>query len=189
MSLERTWKLPARKGQKHRSLVVIYGLVFSGLLFFLSLLKPSLNEFLDNKVYDTFLSTNTEKASPTPLIVDIEEKSLRQYGQWPWPRYQMAILLEKLGNLGALSIGLDMLFAEEDRTSITAIKKGFLNNFGVNLEFTEVPQDLRDNDRRLADTISKANVVLGYQFLFEEDSDSGNCLLHPLRVNKMDKAG
>src|SRR5512137_863572 len=107
MSPERTWKLTARKGQKHRSLVIIYGLVFSGLLFFLSLLKPSLNEFLDNKVYDTFLSANTEAPSPTPLIVDIDEKSLRQYGQWPWPRYQIAILLEKLWNLEALSIGLD----------------------------------------------------------------------------------
>ena len=57
--------------------------------------------------------------------------------------------------------------------------------FGVDLGFGEVPQDLRDSDKRLADALSRGKVVLGYQFLFEEDSDSDNCLLHPLHVNKL----
>jgi hypothetical protein len=91
--------------------------------------------------------------------------------------------------LGALSIGLDMMFAEEDRTSIVAIRKELLHDFGVDLAFGEVPQDLRDSDKRLADALSRGNVVLGYQFLFEEDSDSDNCLLHPLRVNKLGSLG
>ena len=181
--------MTARKDQKHRLTVIIYGMVFSGLLFFLSLVKPSFNEFLESKVYDTLLSTSRGEPSATPLIVDIDEKSLRQYGQWPWPRHRISILLEKLGDLGALSIGLDMLFAEEDRTSIAAIERDFLHNFGITLEFREVPHDLRDNDQRLADALSKVNVVLGYQFLFEDGSDSESCLLHPLRVSKLEHHG
>ncbi len=65
----------------------------------------------------------TGETSDVPVIVNIDEKSLMRYGQWPWPRYRIAILLEKLKQAGALSIALDMLFAEPDRTSIDIIKK------------------------------------------------------------------
>jgi adenylate cyclase len=97
----------------------------------------------------------------------------------------VANLIDRLRELGALSIGLDMLFAEDDRTSITAIRRELLCDFGVDLGFTEVPQDLRDNDQRLAEALSRGPIVLGYQFLFDEESGSKNCLLHPLQVNKL----
>ena len=164
-------------------------MVFSTLLFFLSLARPTLTDFLDNKVYDMLLSASSGGSSSVPIIVDIDEKSLRQYGQWPWPRYRIATLLNKLRESGALSIGLDMLFAEEDRTSITAVRKELSKDFGVNFEFREVPRDLRDNDERLAQALSRGSAVLGYQFLFEEDSHSDDCLLHPLRVNRVGHGG
>jgi adenylate cyclase len=83
-----------------------------------------------------------------------------------------------------------MLFAEEDRASIHSIRKELSRDFGVELNLREVPQSLRDNDQRLAKTLSRGSIVLGYQFLFEEGSDSEDCLLHPLPVNKLghDKA-
>jgi adenylate cyclase len=180
-----------RRDRKNNLPILFFGIVFSVLLFFLNLVKPTLFDFLHYRVYDTLLSVGTEKPSSVPVIVDIDERSLKQYGQWPWPRYRIAILLDKLRELGALSIGLDILFGEEDRTSIHTIRKELLRDFGINLGFREVPQDLRDNDQRFADALSKVPVVLGYQFLFEEDSDSESCLLHPLHVNKLgyDKAG
>jgi CHASE2 domain-containing sensor protein len=179
-------KLLAHPRERRYSLLVIfYGVMFSILLFFLSLVRPALTDFLDNKVYDMLLTAGSDGSSSIPVIVDIDEKSLRQYGQWPWPRYRIATLLNKLRAWGALSIGLDMLFAEEDRTSITAVRKDLLHDFGINLKFREVPRDLRDNDERLAEALSGGSVVLGYQFLFEEDSASDNCLLHPVRVNRL----
>jgi CHASE2 domain-containing sensor protein len=183
-------KLIIRRDRRNRSPVLLYGILFSVLLFFINLAKPTLTDFLHNRVYDSLLSAGTGKPSPVPVIVDIDEKSLKQYGQWPWPRYRIAILVDKLRNLGALSIGLDMLFAEEDRTSIHSIRREILRDFGVDLGFKEVPQRLRDNDQRLAEALSRGPFLLGYQFLFEEDSDSEDCLLHPLHVNKMghDKA-
>jgi adenylate cyclase len=174
------------RDRKSRQPVLPYGVAFTVLLFFLSFFQPSFTDFLTNRVYDTLLkSTRTEGSSPVPVIVDIDEKSLRQYGQWPWPRYRIATLLDKLGELGALSIGLDILFAEDDRTSIQAIKKELGRDFGVDFEFRGGVQGLGDNDQRLADALSKRTVVLGYQFLFEEDSDSDNCLLHPIAVNRL----
>ncbi len=174
-----------RGDRKNKSRVLLYGILFSLLLFSLTLFKPTLTNFLDYRYYDLLLSANRGESSSIPLIVDIDEKSLKQYGQWPWPRYRIAALINKLRNLGALSIGLDMLFAEEDRASIHSIRKELSRDFGVKLDFSEVPRDLRDNDRRLANALSGGLVVLGYQFLFEEGSDSENCLLHPIHVNEL----
>jgi adenylate cyclase len=179
-----------KRDRRNRSRVLLYGILFSLLLFILNLVKPTLSDFLHYRFYDLLLSANRGASSSVPVIVDIDEKSLRRYGQWPWPRYRIATLLDKVRNLGALSIGLDMLFAEEDRASIHSIKKEVSRDFGVELNFREVPVNLRDNDQRLAKTLSGGSVVLGYQFLFDEGSDSENCLLHPLRVNRLghDKA-
>ena len=183
-------KLTIRRDRRNRSRVLLYGILFSLLLFSLNLLKPTLSDFLHYRFYDLLLSANRGEPSSVPVIVDIDEKSLKQYGQWPWPRYRISTLLDKLRNLGALSIGLDMLFAEEDRASIHSIRKELSRDFGVELDLREVPQSLRDNDQRLAKALSRGSIVLGYQFLFDEGSDSENCLLHPIHVNKLghDKA-
>lgn len=177
-------KAIVRSRRPHRKTFLLYGAVFPVLLFVLSLVNPTLTEFLDHRVYDALLSSGTGEPSPVPVIVDIDERGLKQYGQWPWPRYRIAILLDKLRVLGALSVGLDMMFAEEDRTSIHAIEKELLRDFGVDLGFKRVPRDLRDNDERLAEALAKGPVALGYQFLFDQDSGSDLCLLHPLQVNR-----
>jgi len=183
-------RLIIKRDRRNKSRILLYGILLSLLLFVLNLVKPTLSDFLHYRFYDLLLSANRGESSSVPVIVDIDEKSLKHYGQWPWPRYRIATLLDKLRNLGALSIGLDMLFAEEDRASIHSIRKEVSRDFGVELDFREVPHSLRDNDQRLAKTLSGGSVVLGYQFLFDEGSDSENCLLHPLRVNKLgyDKA-
>jgi len=183
-------RLIIKRDRKNRTRILLYGILFPLLLFILNLVKPTLSDFLHYRFYDLLLSANRGESSSVPVIVDIDEKSLKKYGQWPWPRYRIATLLDKLRNLGALSIGLDMLFAEEDRASIHSIKKEVSRDFGVNLDFRGVPHSLRDNDQRLAKALLGGSVVLGYQFLFDEGSDSENCLLHPLRVNQLgyDKA-
>ncbi len=190
MVVQEKGKRIIRRDRKKNRPILFCGMVFSVLLFFLNLVKPTLSDFLHYRFYDLLLSANRGESSSVPVIVDIDEKSLRQYGQWPWPRYRIAALVDRLRNLGALSVGLDMLFAEEDRTSIHSIRKEVLHDFGVDLGFREVPQGLRNNDQRLAEALSKGPFLLGYQFLFEEDSDSGDCLLHPLQVNSLrhDKA-
>jgi len=182
-------KLVIRGDRRSKAGVLLYGILFPLLLFFLTLIKPTLTDFLHYRYYDLLLSANRGESSTIPVIVDIDEKSLKQYGQWPWPRYRIATLIDKLRNLGALSIGLDMLFAEEDRASIHSIRKELSRDFGVKLDFREVPQGLRDNDERLAKALLEGSVILGYQFLFDEGSDSETCLLHPIRVNELGNEG
>jgi adenylate cyclase len=179
-----------RRGRKHRPAVLFYGIAFSVLLFLLNIFNPGLTDFLNNRTYDLLVKMDrTGDPSPIPVIIDIDEKSLRQYGQWPWPRHRIATLIDKLGELGSLSIGLDMLFAEEDRTSIHVIQRELRRDFGFDLQFRGTPQELLNNDQSLADALSRNAAVLGYQFLFDEDSRPDGCLLHPLRIHRIGKPG
>src|SRR5512139_2474416 len=158
-------RLIIKRDRRNKSRILLYGILPSLLLFVLNLVKPTLSDFLHYRFYDLLLSANRGESSSVPVIVDIDERSLKQYGQWPWPRYRIATLLDRLRELGALSIGLDILFAEDDRTSIDAIRKELLHDFGVDLEFQGLRRELRDNDKMLADALSRGTVVLGYQFL------------------------
>lgn len=59
-----------------------------------------------------------ENDPPQPVrIVDIDEASLRDLGQWPWPRSQLAALVDELTELGAATIAFDIVFPEPDRLS------------------------------------------------------------------------
>jgi adenylate cyclase len=48
-------------------------------------------------------------------VVDIDEASLKARGQWPWPRTDMAKLVDELDALGASAIVFDIVFPETDR--------------------------------------------------------------------------
>ena len=191
MESSESRKTLAKKKGKSSLSIFLYGILFSALLFSLSIFQPHIYDFLNHKVYDTFLlALPRSEGSPSPvLIVDIDERSLKEYGQWPWPRHRMAILVEKLEELGARSIGLDMLFAEADRTSIEMIQRELHRDFGIEFAFKGVSQGLRDNDQRFADVLSRRTAVLGYQFLFDEEPGSDGCLLHPLPANSLGSAG
>jgi len=127
----------------------------------LCLWPPSLAVFLEGKIYDSFL-----RAAPLhPLtgdvtVVDIDEASLHEVGQWPWPRDRVGRLLDRIREEGAVAVGLDMVFVEPDRTSAHGVT---------------------DNDRILADALSRGPFVLGYQFDFD-GSRGESCRLHPLRA-------
>ena len=48
-------------------------------------------------------------------IVDIDEKSLTQYGAWPWPQYRVAELVRHIAQGHPRVVGIDFIFAERDR--------------------------------------------------------------------------
>src|SRR5262252_3852150 len=56
-------------------------------------------------------------------IVDIDEKSLAQYGPWPWPRHLVAELVRRIAGGHPRVVGIDILFAEPDRLSPSEIAR------------------------------------------------------------------
>jgi len=173
-----------RKPEKGRLLILSFGLILTVFISLLYVYQPTFLRFIDNKLYDTLLrSTRNSETSGLPVIVDLDEKSLAKFGQWPWPRYRVALLLEKIKQLGPLSIGLDMVFAEADRTSLGLLQEDILRDLNINIEFSGLPREFMDNDRVLAKTLSQGPFVLGYKFLLEDEEQVPNtCLLHPLNV-------
>jgi adenylate cyclase len=91
-------------------------------------------------------------------IVDIDEPSLKKFGQWPWPRTRLADMVINLANLGALAVAFDVVFSEPDRLSpdVAANTMRYLDEL-TRSKLRELPS----NDQVLADAIRRARVVLG----------------------------
>ena len=53
-------------------------------------------------------------------VIEVDEESLKQLGQWPWPRERLGELVNKLKNAGAAAIAFDFLFSEKDRADAAA---------------------------------------------------------------------
>jgi adenylate cyclase len=94
------------------------------------------------------------------VIVDIDEQSLREFGQWPWPRNRIAGLVERLGRAGAGAIGLDFVFAEPDQTSPTQLIPS-LGADGLAPDALAALGALGDHDAALARAVHAAPVVVG----------------------------
>ena len=84
----------------------------------LQLWQPYPVEFTRNLVFDQYNRWQPRAESNSPVVfVDIDEASLSQLGQFPWPRSVFARLVEKMNNYGAAAIAFDILFTEADRTA------------------------------------------------------------------------
>ena len=139
---------------------------------------------LDLKVYDGFLkSFSNPMPSGLPILVVFDEKSLQEYGQWPWPRYRIALLLEKIRRLGPASIGVDVLFPEPDRMSPRVLEEMLWRDLKVKIRFSGLPEGLEDNDHILAGILKQGPFVLSYAFLFHETGMVPNsCEIPPLKM-------
>lgn len=111
--------------------------------------------------FDTYQTIKPRESTDSAVvIVDVDEASLRELGQWPWPRAKMAEIVDKITGAGAFSIGFDMVFPETDRTNPSELFKESM--VGDNDALLELISKLPNNDEVLADSIAKSSVVLGF---------------------------
>ncbi|MEO8758406.1 MAG: CHASE2 domain-containing protein, partial [Devosia sp.] len=98
-----------------RLLPTLLGLVLVALLALLRLADPLPVASIRDMGFDFEQRLSPRPATDSPVrVVDIDEASLAKFGQWPWPRAQFATLTDRLAELGAASIGYDVLFPEAD---------------------------------------------------------------------------
>ena len=175
--LRRFWKRLATG----KVLIFSCGVLFSVTVAMLYISPPLLFRLLDDKIYDVLLvQTATPKTSGVPVICDLDERALAEYGQWPWPRYRVALLLAKLRAAGAVAVGLDIVFAEPDNTSPHVLQSQLKRDLQVDIGFTGLPEQLMDNDQVLGGVLGSGPFVLGYYFNFKADKvTSVGCRLHP----------
>ena len=73
-------------------------------------------EELRVRTFDFYQRFDPRVKTARPVtIVDIDEPSLKKFGQWPWPRTYLADMVINLTNLGAVTIAFDVVFSEPDR--------------------------------------------------------------------------
>ncbi len=112
---------------------------------------------LDAGIYDLLLRlTHQGETSGRLVVIELDERSLSEFGRWPWPRSRLARLLDKIRAQRPASIALEMLFPEPDEPT---------------------------SDRALADVLRTGPFAVGYAFTFAGDpAGRTGCVLQPMAV-------
>lgn len=147
-------------------------LSFVGLAF--SLLNPTFLKPVQNIVFDTLQQIKPRDNRESFVVVaSIDEESIKEFGQWPWPRDKVALMVDKMSNAGALAIGFDIVFSEADRTS----PKSILQNLPAESEdknaLAKLLSSLPDNDEVFAQAIGRSPVVLSF---FKQQEKTGKSI-------------
>lgn len=145
----------------------LLGLVLLAAIFLLHYRFYRAFERMDLIAYD--LRINAVAAHPASglvAIAAIDDKSIAQIGQWPWPRAVEARLVDALKDYKVKVIGFDAIFAEQDENDVTRgeIAKR-LHALGVNPK--AVAETLGpSNDEAFAAAMKRqGQTILGYEFL------------------------
>ena len=137
-----------------------YGLLaFAIFISFLPILNPfQIFSSLQNYSFDTFqriLPREIYTEDPV-IIIDIDDRSLTEIGQWPWPRNQLAKLTDQA--YAAAALGFDIVFAESDRTN----PENFIFSYPLTEALKKELSKLPSNDELFAQAIvNHGTVVLG----------------------------
>lgn len=160
----------------NKSIPVILGYL---LLFFAAWIQTTSIPFVhsivsrfENIAYDIQLRTKLytiEGPLVTSIsIVDIDDKSLRREGRWPWPRSKFVELIKKLKESGVVVIAFDMIFPDQELNIANLVlqelkKKNILTpTFESTLK--KISIDL-DNDVQFAKELLQTEAVLGFSFV------------------------
>ncbi|MBN1382396.1 MAG: adenylate/guanylate cyclase domain-containing protein [Deltaproteobacteria bacterium] len=151
--------------------ITLFVVLIALILFFMDV---SFFQFMEFKALDIrMLSRGNADPGGETVIVAVDEKSLAELGQWPWPRATMSRLIDALKKYNVKAIGLDVVFAEPEKNEglkaikdiAREVKKSHMGN--ARLE-NLLDQKIRsiESDDALARSIREAqNVTLGYFFL------------------------
>ena len=85
-----------------------------GILLAVKLSDPYLVESTRLKFYD-YLMLDAPKQSEQIVVVNIGEKAIEKYGQWPFPREVHAKIISDLYGRGAALVGTTVMFPDADR--------------------------------------------------------------------------
>ncbi len=137
--------------------------------FFLLLVAAVVHFFqpLSLQSFGNLLFDHYQRTAPRPYedvyvrVVDIDEESLRRFGQWAWPRPLIADMTQRLADAGAGVIAFDIVFSEPDRTSPENLGP-ILERGGAGAEVIESLRDYEPHDVSIGRTFSTLPVIMGY---------------------------
>lgn len=155
---------------KNTSPVIVVGLLLTLVCLLLYVVGPKFIQTLSNYVYDAFLNRSyVAPQSGQVVIVDLDDQSLQELGQWPWSRFLVAKLTEKILDADASVVAFDIVFAEKDRTSPRVLeqnmKRFFKADGEVKIEIKGIAEEMLDFDSLFVKSLKKGNAILGCEML------------------------
>ena len=102
--------------------------------------NPSAVETLQLKTFDYLITSLEPKKSDEIVLVEFGEKSVQEFGQWPFDRRDIAATLEKLRVAEAGVIAIPILFSEKDRAGGDADLASMLGSGGIVISQTPTAQ-------------------------------------------------
>jgi CHASE2 domain-containing sensor protein/tRNA A-37 threonylcarbamoyl transferase component Bud32 len=161
-----------KKPSFHINQAGLFTAVFIGVVFaILSLKSFSPFESLGRIIYSIQMRLDLPQNPGANVIsiVNIDDKSLKQLGPWPWPRKLVAEMISILKNNGAKMIVLDLLFKEKEQNQglveIRGLQKAIQEKGGASSKdpwllssLTEIEKKL-DSDSVLTKTVKESQNV------------------------------
>ena len=126
---------------------------FAILLAF-KLQDPYLVEATRLKFYD-YIMLDKAKQSEQIVVINLGEKSIEKYGQWPFPREVHAKVLDEVYSRGAALVGSTILMLEPDRMGTDSVLSDSLKKYPVVLS-----QTVSDSCSRVSTTIRRTGVAV-----------------------------
>jgi serine/threonine-protein kinase len=136
---------------------------------------------IENRNYDFWAGRFRHPETLPIAVVAIDERSIRQYGDWPWPRARVAELISLLSEQGAAAIGLCLLYTRSDlNPGMAAIQdlrerlndpqwNGHRDTIDRFAAWLQESQRGLDQDAQLIRAVrSSRNVVLPIQILMDQ---------------------
>ena len=115
------------------------------LLTYTKISDPIPIQSLRSQTFDTLQQLDDVKHSSEVVIVNIGERSLEAWGQWPWPRQNIAQLIADLRQSGAGIIALNVMFPETDRFGGDEVLASWMNQNGIILSQTPSSKGTRSS--------------------------------------------
>lgn len=133
-------------------------------------------------LFDGYQKLHPRQPQSAPVtIVAIDETSLNQLGQWPWPRNRTAALIKAIAAHQPAAIGLDIYMPEADQTSPARVADNLPPG---NTELAAALRGLPSHETQLAEALRAAPTVLGAAgFDFQTLSSSAGLRTLPLAVS------
>lgn len=158
--------------------------LLTSLLSFFYYFSPPFLQTINLETTDFILkSSEPRKANGEVVVVEIDDASLADTGQWPWPRSTLAKLLRAINESKPAVVGLNILFPERDRTSPILWQQGLEDDYGYSVDTSGIPAEHLDNDVFLAETLAQGPFVLGYEFLFDHgENGTRQCAPRPISL-------
>ena len=117
----------------------LWSIVALLVLVYVQLINPSFIESVRLRYFDTLITSQTPVENNI-YTVNIDEESIKQHGQWPWPRNEYATLIEDLYNRGAGLVVFNVLMPEADRSGQDQTLADTMANYPVILNILGAEQ-------------------------------------------------